>query len=525
MLREYQQAAHDQTIDHLCNGEGNLCLQMPTGSGKSHVIAALTKTVCNQWKGSRVLMLTHVKELIEQNYEKLKQHWPNAPAGIYSASMGRKELDMPITYAGIQSIHKHADKLDLIDLVMIDECHLINHKDEGSYRTLLNQLKKINPYLKIVGTTATPWRLGHGLITEGDALFDKLIEPVTIEELISQGYLAPLRSKNTGHHLNVDGVKKRGGEYIESQLQAAVNTDDNNIKIIEETISRAGDRKAWLFFCSGVEHAKVMADLLNEHGIKTACLTGKHTKKQRESLLNAFKGGVFQAVTNANILTTGFDYPDIDLIVFARPTMSPSLYVQMAGRGMRLKSHTDHCMVLDFAGNVRKHGPIIAVSSPKPKGKGGKVVMKDCPVCYELVYNFVSVCPCCGYEFSKKEVRLYDDDIMGIQTDIVNISDWKWSRHISRSSGNEMIKCTYYGALNDYPVTEYFAITNQGQGGDIAVRKLAHVAHKAGAIEALKKDTIQSMAEYLNLPEHKPPTEIEVKRDGKFKKIIGKRWG
>ena len=353
LLREYQQRTIDQLYAWFEAGHhGNPCLVLPTGSGKSHIVAALCKDALQNWPETRVLMLTHVKELIEQNAEKMRLHWPGAPMGIYSASIGKKQLGEPITFAGIQSVRSKARMLGHIDLVIIDECHLVNHKDEGGYRKLLGELKAINPALRVVGLTATPYRLGHGLITDKPALFDDLIEPVSIEELVFKNYLAPLRSKVTKAKLDTSGVHKRGGEFIESELQAAVNTDANNLAVVQEVIELAGERKAWLFFCAGVKHAENVAFVLSTiHGIPAACVTGETPKKEREQILADFKAGRLRALTNANVLTTGFDYPDIDLIAMLRPTMSASLYVQMAGRGMRVKSHTDHCLVLDFAGD------------------------------------------------------------------------------------------------------------------------------------------------------------------------------
>ena len=243
MLREYQQRAIDMLYAWFeAGGRGNPCLVLPTGSGKSHIVAALCKDALQNWPETRVLMLTHVKELIEQNAEKMRLHWPGAPMGIYSASIGKKQLGEPITFAGIQSGRSKARELGHIDLVIIDECHLVNHKDEGGYRKLLGELKAINPALRVVGLTATPYRLGHGLITDKPALFDDLIEPVSIEELIFKGYLSTLRSKVTKARLGTSGVHKRGGEFIESELQAAVDTDDNNQRVVREVIDLAGDR-------------------------------------------------------------------------------------------------------------------------------------------------------------------------------------------------------------------------------------------------------------------------------------------
>jgi DNA repair protein RadD len=288
--------------------------------------------------------------------------------------------------------------------VIIDECHLVNHKEEGGYRKLLADLKAINPALRVVGLTATPYRLGHGLITDKPALFDALLEPVSIEELVFKGYLSTLRSKVTSAKLDTSGVKKRGGEFIESELQAAVDTDDNNQRVVQEVIALAGDRKAWLVFCTGVQHAEHVAEVLRQHGVAAQCVTGETPKAERKRMLNDFKAGKLRALTNANVLTTGFDYPDIDLIAMLRPTMSASLYVQMAGRGMRVKSHADHCLVLDFAGVVEMHGPIVAVQPPKKGGDGdGEAPVKVCDTCDELVHISAKECPSCGHPFPEPE--------------------------------------------------------------------------------------------------------------------------
>ena len=278
---------------------------------------------------------------------------------------------------------------------LVHNCHLVGHKDEGGYRTLLADLQAINPAMRVVGFTATPYRLGHGMITDKPAIFDALIEPVSIMELVEGGYLAPLRSKLTETKLSTEGVHKRGGEYIESELQAAVNTDANNHGVVDEIIQRGSDRKSWLVFCAGVDHAQSVASVLCEKGIIAECVTGGTPKGERERIIAAFKAGKVRALTNANVLTTGFDHPDTDLISMLRPTMSPGLYVQMAGRGMRLKSHAKDCLVLDFAGNVSTHGPITEVRPPtKTGGEGdGDPPVKACEVCGELVNISVKVCP------------------------------------------------------------------------------------------------------------------------------------
>jgi DNA repair protein RadD len=528
ILRDYQQRTIDDLYSWFSAGnKGNPCLVLPTGSGKSHIIAALCKDSLQSYPETRILMLTHVKELIEQNAEKMLQHWPNAPLGIFSASLRRKNLEEPITFAGIQSIRNRASEIGHIDLILIDECHLVSHKDEGGYRKLIANLMAINPRLRVVGLTATPYRLGHGLITDKPALFDALLEPISIEELVFRGYLAPLRSKVTQTKLEIDGVHKRGGEFIESELQAAVDKKLTNEAVVREVISRAENRKAWLFFCTGVDHAKHMAETLQASGIEAACVTGETPKRQREEMLDAFKAGKIRAMTNANVLTTGFDYPDIDLIAMVRPTMSASLYVQMAGRGMRPKSHTDHCLVLDFAGVVETHGPITAVRPPRRKGDGdGEAPVKVCDNCGELCHPTAKVCPHCGNPFplpEPKQWKLADVDIMGIDGSEMAVSSWRWRKHTSRTSGKDMLAVTYYGALSDPTVTEYLTVGYEGYAGQKAARTLYQIAERGGIKDGgLNVRTIDEMAENMNACN--PPTTIEYRMDGKFYRVIRRKW-
>lgn len=524
-LREYQQRAIDQLYAWFGdNDTGNPCLVLPTGAGKSLVNAALVRDALTNWPETRVVMLTHVKELILQNAEKMVTIWPDAPLGIYSAGVGQKQLDEPITFAGIQSIWRHAELIGHVDLVIVDECHLIAHHDAGQYRTFLRDLLAINPALRIIGLTASPYRLGHGMIHEGeDTLFDDLVEPVTIEELVNDGYLAPLRSKLTDEQIDVSTVAKRGGEFVVGALEAAVDNAALTEAIVTETLRRASHCRSMLFFCAGVDHAEHMAAELIRQGIDAACVTGKTPKAERSRIIDAFKDGRLRALTNANVLTTGFDAPDIDCIVMARPTMSPGLYLQMAGRGMRLKSHTDHCIVLDFAGNVARHGPITAIEPPGKPGKG-EAPTKACPDCDEAVHAAAKTCPDCGHEFEFEEkaqvVRLRDDDIMGIAPVDMVVTDWRWRRHVSRASGKEMLAVTYYGGLAS-GVTEYLPVMHEGQFGD-RVRALTLTIAKKAGVTLSPDDDLYDIADALN--DGQPPARITYKREGKFFRVLDREF-
>ena len=495
-LRPYQLEARDMLYEYLGEHDGHPCVVLPTGSGKSVCIADL----CRELPEARILILTHVKELIEQNYKKLVELWPFAPAGIYSAGIGRREISSQILVAGIQSIHRKAAELGRVDIIIVDEAHLISHENAGMYRKFLSQF----PEARVIGYTATPFRMGHGLITDKPALFDALIEPpsASVGRLIADGYLAKLRSKSTPTRLSTDGVAKRGGEYIESELQKAVNTQNYNSKIVSDVLERAGDRKAWLFFCAGVAHAEAMAEALRSAGINAACVTGE--TKNRDEILFLYKSGKIRALTNANVLTTGFDYPDIDLIAFCRPTMSPGLYIQMAGRGLRLKSHTDHCLCLDFAGVVAMHGPIDDVITPMKRNKGdGIAPSKECPQCFEIIAAQSRVCPSCGFEFPKpepgKDLYLRENPILN-EPVTINVAGWKIEKHVARSSGKNVLRVAYYSNGGDM-VEEYLCIWHQGQVG------------------------ARAQSVYKTIMDHKrPPDKIKYIRDGKFKRVLNRIW-
>lgn len=523
------------------NDSGNPVFVYPTGAGKSLVVAAFCKRAVQDWPETRLLMLTHVKELIEQNAAKMREHWPNAPMGIYSASIGRRELGENITFAGIQSVRDKGEQIGHIDIVIIDECHLINNENTGGYRTLLSVLKKINPKIRIIGLTATPYRLGQGMLNEGkNSLFTDIVECVSITELVNRGFLAKLKSKLTETKLDATGVKKRGGDYIADQLEKAVNTEELNRSVVDEIIHRAEDRKAWLIFCVGVDHSHAVKKQLISKGISAECITGATPKKQREQIIEDFKAGKIRALTNCAVLTTGFDYPDIDLIAMLRPTESPGLYVQMAGRGLRLKSHTDHCLVLDFAGVIDRHGPIVSVTPPEEKQKGaGQPPMKPCPECGEIVHISTIECPDCGYQFTIEKEQEEDVknqpklsrhlDIMGEDDPEMMLSGWRWDVYHGRTSGKAMLRVSLVGtALSDPIIYDYFTIDYDGYAGDKARRKITKLMAESGCIaEVQRRDLASSdmheIAQILNNSE--PPRSICYKKDGRFYRVTGYVFG
>lgn len=401
--RDYQLEAAYSIWNYLCTKSGNPIVAMPTATGKSLVIALILQMIYHYYPNQRVLMLTHVKELIRQNYDELIDLWPTAPVGIYSAGLKKRELYNPITFAGIASIAKIYNQFGRVDLVFIDEAHLVNPTYFGMYNKVLAGLAKINPALKVIGLTATPWRLGHGRITD-DGLFTEVCFDLTgqhaFNRLIAEGYLCPLIPKNPETILDISGVHIRGGEFIQSELQRVAGEEYVTRAIVEECIHIASDRNRWLMFCTGIDHAELTAKLLNEKGISAAAVHSKLHDKERDYLLKQHQTGQIQVLTNNNVLTTGYNDPQIDYIGAVCPTQSAAKWVQMLGRGTRIYPGKLNCLVGDFAGNTKRLGPINDPVMPRRKGEGGgEAPVKLCDQCGTWNHASVRTCICCGHEF------------------------------------------------------------------------------------------------------------------------------
>lgn len=468
--RSYQVEAVSSLYQYFSTQNGNPVLALPTGTGKSVIIAMFLQSIYYQFPGQRVMVLTHVKELIQQNYEKLMSLWPAAPAGVYSAGLNRRDLHRKITFAGIGSVAKKANLFGHVDIVIIDEAHLVSPNDETMYQAFLNALREVNPYLKVVGLTATPWRLGTGRITD-DGIFTDVCFDITglhaFNRLIAEGYLAPLVPRQTKQMLDTEGIHMRGGEFVQSELQHAVDKYVITQAALRETLELGFDRKHWLIFASGVEHACHIADMLNDMGIPTVAIHSKMGDAQRDQAILDFKAGKYRAAVNNNVLTTGFDFPAIDLIVVLRPTASTVLWVQMLGRGTRPCEGKENCLVLDFAGNTRRLGPINDPVIPRKKGSkaGGEAPVKLCGSC--ATYNHASVTHCtyCGAEFTfqvKIEKTAASDQLLRGDAPVVEVfkvDHITYSTH-EKAGRPPMMKVTYYCGLRSF--SEYVCIQHDG---------------------------------------------------------------
>jgi DNA repair protein RadD len=402
-LRPYQQEAVEALYEHLRRRDDNPCVVIPTAGGKTPVMATVCKDAVGRWQG-RVLIVAHVKELLEQAVEKLHLVAPEMwhQIGVYSAGLKSRDTEHPVIVAGVQSIYRRAAELGRFDLVVIDEAHCIPPDGDGMYRTLIAGLKETNPALRIIGLTATPFRMTSGPICAPENVLNAVCYEIGVRELIVQGYLCPLVSKAGREKADTSDLHVRAGEYITSEVETLMDTDLLVESACREILDYTRDRKACLIFTSGVKHGTHVMETLRRMGAHAEAVFGETLDFQRDATLREFRAGRLKYLVNVNVLTTGFDAPNIDCVAMLRPTMSPGLYYQMVGRGFRLCEGKKDCLVLDFGGNVLRHGPVDAIRIENGKSSG-PAPAKECPQCRSLISSGYSVCPDCGYEFFKRD--------------------------------------------------------------------------------------------------------------------------
>ncbi len=518
-LRAYQAEAVNSVYDYFRRERGNPIVVLPTGCGKSLVIAEFIRTALLNWPETRIVVAVHSKDLVAQNHAELFALCPEVRAGIYSAGLGRRDVRFPVLFAGIQSVYKQAAALGHIDILMVDECHSISEESETRWAQFIGDLRQINPLLKVVGLSATPFRMNSGSLTNGK-LFSKIIYDYGILRAISEGYLVPLVARDMQTKLSVDGVHKRGGEFIAGELEAAVDKDSITRAAVAEIVKHGSNRKTWLLFCSGVKHTEHVAAVVREHGIECEAVTGETPTAQRDSALARFKSGQLRAVANPNIWTTGLNVPRVDLIAMLRPTGSAGLYVQMAGRGSRCFPDKTNCLVLDHAGNTARHGPIDMVKVREPGQQGGEAPIKVCPTCSAIVYAGVRVCPECGFEFpweaAKIETKASEEALLSthVAPKPLLVGEVLYNKH-EKPGRPPSLRVSYKCGLNR--VSEWICLEHSGYAREKAAawwrRRTSDVPVPSRVDDAL--ESVTALRE---------PSAILVKRNGQFDEIVGYEW-
>lgn len=542
VLRDYQERAISEAIEWFEGNDGTLVTDMPPGAGKSHVIAGFCTRLLQEDPTTHILIVTFQLELVEQDFSKIIEHWEDAPASIYCASLNQRTISQ-VTVASIMSVYDKADALGTIDFVIIDECHRVNVEspEPDMYRSLIDALKARSPSLRVWGLTGTPYRLNHGRIEEGDhSIWADILKPVTVYELIEAGHLSRIFSTHAQKQIKLDGVKTVRGDFTISDLDREITGSADSAVAVTDAVARleADGRKLWLFFCVSLAHAAEVGRQLTKMGYDVRVITGDSSKENKEYRVKAVweaRSGKIRALVGVDTLTTGLDIPPIDGIVMLRPTKSVALYVQMAGRGLRLSPGKSDCRILDYVGNISRHGPVtrLMIDEPAPSDGEGVAPCKACQLCGEVVHAAVRTCPACGTEFPLPPPPTVDekpeediDILLGkgtsgrdLSKDWLGIRGWRWDIVPTRAGFDALMATFYPHEGASFGV--WYTVNHAGRGGEVAWRKLRKAANGAG-VKVYSGRPLGGLIFDLN--QAPPPTGVVIERNKGFVNLKDIAW-
>jgi DNA repair protein RadD len=492
--RYYQVEAVDSIFNYWNEEPGHPLVDMAGGSGKSGTMAMVIKRLVEGWSDMRVLSCVHVEELVGDNFKEFIGMCPFANAGIYAASLGRRDRQSQVIFAQLQTIWDKAREIGHIDVMIIDEVHLVPNDDNTMYRKLIAALMEINPDMKLVGFTATPYRLDSGRLDEGDdRLFDIVVYTYSLAQGIEDGYLSRLTSKPSDVKYDMAGVHRLGGDFKKSDLAKATDKEELTRAAVLEIMRYAEEenRRTAVIFCNGIDHATHVRDEIRAHGKSCEVLSGKTPKTERRRIIADLKDGRLWGCTNDNVLSTGTNIPCIDLVADMAPTESTNRYVQRAVRGTRVvwpagfnpdatdadgrkaaiaRGSKPNCRYMNFAGNIERHGPVDCVQPKKPGSGTGEPPIKICPTdvadptgkfgCEEICAASARICPNCEYQFVFEEkpkftARPTDVAILGTvaEEDWRRVTDRRFLNHPGKDGKPDSVKTVFvtgYTAINKW---------------------------------------------------------------------------
>ncbi len=403
-LRPYQQEAVIELFQFCLGFEHRGLVVLPTASGKTVIFVELVRLLLKRNVNYHVLLLGHTQEIVQQNENKLLAVWPEAPVGVVCAGLGRCEITQVIS-ASRDSIVSQLALLPMFDLVIIDEAHLITPEESGRYQRILTDLKSKNPKLKILGFTATPFRSRKGYLhnKEGLNLFDKVVYHKRIDELTQGTYLCPLRAMTVDANAIADTsrVRYNANDFYETELYKVTNVESLAEVIVADWQRKTAGRLSTVFYAASLPQARMIEEVLADCGYEFPLITGKTPKLQRVEWLEQFEKGELMGLINFGTLTTGWDSPRMQCIVMSRPTMSPGLFLQVIGRGLRTSPFKTETLLLDYGENLKRFGPIDRVRPESEDRKRflNKDKIKTCPVCDTLLSVYANECHHCTESF------------------------------------------------------------------------------------------------------------------------------
>jgi DNA repair protein RadD len=393
-LRPYQHRAADAILSHVRTSTEPCLIDAATGAGKSLIIAETAHAIHKISGGKHILCLAPSAELVTQNREKYLM--TGEPCSMFSASAGQRSLKHPVVFGTPGTVKNAISSFGAkFAAVVVDECHGIT----PTIKAIIDAIRECNANLRVIGLTATPYRLGEGYIyrinpdgtpcadgTIRDPYFLKCVDRITAHELIAQGYLTPpVIGAQLSESYDTSALRLNARHQFDSAAvdEAFVGHGRKTSAIVADVVEQARDRMGVMLFAATVKHAEEILASLPPH--LSALVTGSTAKADRKSIIERFKRGVIKYLVNVSVLTTGFDAERVDVIALLRRTESVGLLQQIIGRGLRLHPDKRDCLVLDYAGNIENHCPDGDVFNPEirayPKSEGGGEVTCVCEIC------------------------------------------------------------------------------------------------------------------------------------------------
>lgn len=513
------------------------CIEVPTGGGKSAIIGWTTRRLVEDHK-ARVIVATHRSELIEQDALDMRAVWPDAPIGLYSASLGRRDWHSPVVIAGVQSAYRNAVKFGHRDVMIVDEAHLVNADEGTQYWRLIDGLRKINPDMRLIGYTATPYRLGQGYVTSGESrLFTAIPYRVSVRRLIDDGFLAPLVTGSPSTVIDTSQVATRAGEFAAKDLELAANVQEVTDHVADDVTSAlAQGRRLALVYGVSVAHAAMLRNALQMRGVACEMIDGSMDRPARRQIIQAFKAGELRAITSCDVLTTGFNVPAVDVIALVRPTKSTALYVQILGRGMRTFPGKTDCLVLDYGANIARHGPVDAVKIKSKRERGEdedpKAPVKECPTCCAEVPTAIRECPHCGHLFPPPERKANKSASylpalsikLPVKKSTHDVGSYTIQVHRKKydAGGPATVRIDYYEPDNDHKIGAKIAsewLCVEHDKGNFAHRKWEDWWWTNVATKPIP-ETVDEAVKRLNSGELPKIRSITVQPDGEFTRVV-----
>lgn len=538
-LRDYQKQSIASILEAM-EHELNVLLQAPTGAGKTIIFSALIKKLLEQTPGGRILLLAHRQELISQAEEKLRKVWEEVP-GIAIACAGKDKrvvINGNIVIASIQTLANRIDDLMPFNLCIVDEAHRLPDMTarHTQYITVLEALRMQNPDMRLLGVTATPYRLGHGYIygkecKEGKInLFNALHHQISVKELTADQYLAPIRGKvaiQSSLYDDLRGVKV-SGDYAEGEVGEVMSKSLYVNAAVEMYRQHAPDRMHVMVFACTIGHAELLCEAFFNAGYRAEVVHSGTRKDKRKRTLDDFVDGKIHFLVNVNVLIEGFDAPLTDCIIMARPTLSPALFLQQAGRGLRVAEGKENCLLIDLVGNSLLFGndfDNIRVKVPRLSEDDAAAPSKTCPECAELVHCSKMECPGCGYlwpppEFveakapDKMRDIKFNQELDQVEAEIIS----SILAPYQSQKGNEMLRLEL---RTDQQVSSIFHYLNFDESAHWYQRQKSRTWWKQTHGWDDEPPENNDAALFLFRDDLLNGTNIKIKKDGDFYKIAG----